>query len=146
MSATSEPMELKDFIKKSLVQIIEGVQDARAAVQGGAAAAHLAEVSPTLSSSLSGLGSTVSGSNVEMISFDVAVVVVEGEAERGGADAKIGVFGFSAGVGGKLEAEKKTTNTSRISFRVPIALPQSGKRASDFYRPIDYRKLPSPPA
>ena len=113
-------MDLKDFVKETLVQISSGVKEAQDAVrQLGGYANPAARVSPKQTDQ-SHLTQIESGQNVFMIDFDVAVNVSE-ESEAG-AEAKLKVASIlSLGGGGK--AGTSSTATNRISFKVPLALP-----------------------
>ncbi len=75
---------------------------------------------PTVSPSSGYYASLEGGRSVWLVDFDIAATVTE--SKEGGAGAKIAVASiFSAGAGGKVGAMSETT--SRIRFKVPIALP-----------------------
>ncbi|MCU7850059.1 MAG: hypothetical protein KZQ89_19125 [Candidatus Thiodiazotropha sp. (ex Lucinoma kastoroae)] len=113
-------MDLKDFVKETLVQISSGVKDAQddvRALGGYANPAARVQVRESDSSHLAQIGG---GQNVFMIDFDVAISVIE-ESEAG-AEAKLKVASFlSLGGGGTVGSSSSSTN--RISFKVPLALP-----------------------
>jgi len=117
-------MELKDFVKETLIQIIKGVKDAQIEVQkaGGM-------VNPTLrvladkgaSAAVLGQPSGEHGGNyVFLVDFDVAVIVEEGKETKGGIGVVTGIFSL----GSQGKSDQIASNTSRIQFKVPILLPQ----------------------
>ncbi len=95
---TLSGMELKDFIKETLVEIIEGVKDAQGAIDSGSVVGRRQESAQT-------------------VDFDVAVTT--SSATEGGG--KVSVMGIgSAGLEGSTSSEAVT----RIKFAVPIDLPR----------------------
>ena len=114
-------MDLREFVKEALVQVASGVRDAQEPVriQGGF-------VSPSVVSGASGrsesthFGTLSSGQQVLLVEFDVAVTATD--SVEGGAGAKLAVASlFSLEAGGKGRTGSETT--SRIKFKVPLALP-----------------------
>jgi len=80
-------MELKDFVKNALVEIIDGVKEAQSSTQesGGS-------VNPP------GRGEHVSltfgGTDIQNVEFDVAVTITEGSENSGGVAGGIAVIGI----------------------------------------------------
>jgi hypothetical protein len=113
-------MDLKDFLKETLVQIASGVKEAQEAVRAhGGFVNPAARVVPKASDH-SHLGVIGDGQSIFLVGFDVAVNVTE--ETKGGAEAKLKVasiinLGAGATTGGTSSA------TNRISFNVPLALP-----------------------
>ncbi|TAL40007.1 MAG: hypothetical protein EPN97_01295 [Alphaproteobacteria bacterium] len=100
-------MDLSDFVKSSLVEIIKGVAEAINETQGQN---HRGVVNPAL-------GHT-SHSNAEPVNFDIAVTIEEtGDVK---APGHIRVLGGRASADGKIATN---TAVSRISFAVPVAWP-----------------------
>jgi hypothetical protein len=115
-------MDLKDFVKNSLIQIIEGVKaaDAECAALG-------ARIAPKVTSSRDRRSMDIkTGEDVHVVSFDVAVVATEEKSSTGGGGLKIAVI--SAG------ADLKNANTrsteSHIQFEVPVTYPDTTGRYS----------------
>jgi len=82
-------MNLKDFVKETVVQIASGVKEAQEAVRAhGGFVNPAARVAPK-ASDYSHLGGIGDGQNVFLIDFDVAVNV--SEETKGGAEAKLKV-------------------------------------------------------
>lgn len=131
-------MELQDFVAETLSQIIEGVRIAQKREGGSNVNAAMA-------------GAVFGGNIVNVGTYGVATRVdfdVSVSAEtKGGAGAKLTVFGIGAGGG----AEHVAGSANRISFSVPVRLPdgdrerqsqidagsQTGYSAVDF-NPLDY--------
>jgi len=114
-------MELSEFVKQSLTQIVQGVKDSQGEIrrQGGFA-------NPAIFSSASGqasathFGTVSDGQNVLLVDFDVALTVTD--ATELGAGGKLSVASlFKAEAGGKNKSINEST--SRIKFKVPLALP-----------------------
>lgn len=114
-------MELSEFVKQSLTQIVMGVKESQDAIrdQGGYA-------NPAVFTTASGkesathFGSVSDGQNVLLVDFDVAVTVTD--TVDGGVGGKLSVaslFKVEAGSKGSTASEA----TSRIKFKVPLALP-----------------------
>ena len=112
-------MELREFVKVTLVQIIEGVQGAREAVAAMPAAQEGAEVAV--------------GSTHRVVEFDVGVTVVEKADREGSGGVQISVLS----IGGGISKGKEHTAVNHIKFSVPIALPQTKQAPAP---PINYPK------
>jgi hypothetical protein len=112
-------MEIKDFITASLEQIAEGTRNAQAAVTAAGgyvnpAMHHGAGADPTY------FGSYDSHQSIFLVDFDIAVTVAEELKGEGGAKLRVaGVF--SLGGSGAIASSSETT--SRLRFKVPLALP-----------------------
>lgn len=109
-------MDLKDFIKTTLIDIAEAIHDAKLETSEKIAIAPF----------------TINGKKVSEISyidFDLAVTANEFSEKTNGSDGKMGgginVLGnkISAGVDGSKQdiARLGTEKVSRISFKVPVA-------------------------
>ncbi len=107
-------MELKDFVAETLSQIVEGVQIAQkredgtnvnAAMAGAEFGGHLVNV-----------GTYGVATRVD---FDVSVTA----ETKGGAGAKLSVFGIGAEGG----AGHTAGSANRISFSVPVRLPDGDR-------------------
>ncbi len=111
-------MNLKDFVKDSITQIIEGIVEADDIISE-----KKAHVNPTYRST-TGSAIPIAG-NYHMLKFNVAVT--ETKEAKAGAKAGVktgivGVFlGASAEAGGAIG--KGSENLSRIEFEVPVTYP-----------------------
>ena len=97
-------MELKDFVAQTLVQIVEGIDQAN--------------------DSLSNKSAFVVSSNIKTyvsnVDFDVAINIQDSQSKTGGANIEV----FSVlNIGGKGEKGLIDTSTNRIKFTLPLALP-----------------------
>ena len=115
-------MQLQEFIKQSLSQIVNGVREAQ---QELARNGH-GEVNPHgIQHEPGGIVGRVSGATnpnwaeVQFVDFDVAVTVTE-SSETGGR-AGISVLGIGAGA--EKQSGLANSSVSRIQFKVPIVLP-----------------------
>ena len=121
-------MELKEFVKQTLLQISSGVSESQDAVRrlGGVVNPSTPTGRPTDASYFITIGS---GQHVFLVDFDVAVSATD--AIEGGGDASLAVVGlFSAKGGGKKT--KSSESTSRIKFKVPLALPVDDVSKTEF--------------
>lgn len=114
-------MELRDFIKESLVQIIQGVSDAQHQIQ---AATSQGAISPRIRNDWSTLDKkgvlyNQDGCPLQTVEFDVAVTATEGTGTKGGIGIAVGFLGL----GSQGQSSASRENISRIKFAVPISLP-----------------------
>ena len=111
-------MDLKDFIKSTLTQIVQAVEESNEALKESDA-----EINPTVWSEHGGLR-IYKGKDAktfaEMIEFDVAVTAREEKGNTGGAAVTIAAIGL----GTKRTSENENTTVSRIKFKIPVLLPQ----------------------
>ncbi len=116
-------LELKDFIRKTLVDVIEGVHEAAQDLK----TSGKGYIVP---SSYTGTSNNLRASQLEKkeIEFDIAIQVQEAESTKKGSSAELDIGGkiivASAkgnitGESSKSNEESKETN-SRIKFVVPI--------------------------
>lgn len=111
-------MELKDFVRETLVQIAEGVSEAQKALVDSDA-----EVNPSVSRRFdvksSNYGDSTSGKPIFLVDFDVAVTATEGTQTKGG----IGVVAGVLALGSQGQSSAANSSVSHIKFMVPMALP-----------------------
>ncbi len=112
-------MELKEFIKETLVQIIEAIKDAQKSV-----GTDNGEIILKLSTQRSKGEISHDGRVIHNIYFDVAVTVTEGSEKKGGGGIKV-VSLFEIGGDGKRSESNIFQN--RIQFHVPLTYPNSVK-------------------
>ncbi len=129
-------MELQEFVRAALIQISTAVQDAQESVRNAGGF-----VNPSMYARAnidSHFGAMESGQHVFLVDFDVAVTA--SEAIQAGGSAKLSVASvFSAQGGSKSGASSEST--SRIKFKVPIALPVDAKTKVDFDRTRDRKNV-----
>ncbi len=114
-------MELNEFIRLSLTEIVKGVKESQDTIRGQGGFSN-----PAVFSSASGqasathFGSVSDGQNVLLVDFDVALTVTD--TSEAGASGKLSVASlFKIEGGGTTSSINETT--SRIQFKVPLALP-----------------------
>lgn len=112
-------MELKEFVKETLLQITKGVKESQDDILelGGF-------VNPSIrigkSSGDSHVSSLSDGQNIYTVDFDIAISIAENTGTK--ADGKLSVASiFSAGASTSSSEANKTL--SKISFKIPLALP-----------------------
>jgi len=123
-------MELQEFVKAALVQISAAVHEAQdtvrhsggfvnpsAAARGGADLTHFATLE--------------SGQNVFLVDFDVAVTA--SDAIEGGGGGRLSVASIFT-VQGSAKTATSSESTSRIKFKVPLALPVDPRSKAEFDR------------
>lgn len=110
-------MNLQEFVKISLTQLIDGVQDAREEI------ASQGSTVPPVYSMEGGLPRVYRGDsygyNVQIIEFDVAVTAQENDSLKGGMGIFVGPF--AVGTQGQSGGQNATVN--RVKFSVPVTLP-----------------------
>ncbi|HCG8169888.1 hypothetical protein [Vibrio owensii] len=108
-------MELRTFVKETLKDVLGGIHDAQAEIEHG-------EVVPQLNEQ-GWKGLETGLTSFQAIDFEVSVNAVEKE----GSEAKLSVV--AAVVGGHVKGDSSNIaeHTAKLSFKVPIKLPISGK-------------------
>lgn len=112
-------MDLKEFVRETLVQIATGVKDAQGDVRALGGIVNPATQNPSKSGN-SYFSSIDDLHHVFLVDFDVAVTVAESAGTN--AQAKLNVATIlSLGIGG--QSANSSAATSRLNFKVPLALP-----------------------
>lgn len=111
-------MELKNFVKDTIIQICQGVQEAQGEVNslGG-------YVNPAMygvNGNPSHFATLSQGEGVFMVDFDVAVKVSEIDKKNG--QAKISVASV-LNLGGGADNTTSNSSVTKIAFKVPLSLP-----------------------
>lgn len=101
-------MDLRDFIKTSIVDILGGIEDA--AKEFGENTPNLGGVNPLRQKDVF---------KTEKIAFDIAVSA--GSEQKSGGKAGLKIYVVEAGVDGQDTQSESTV--SRLQFAVPVALP-----------------------
>ncbi len=115
-------MDLKDFVSKTLSQIVEGIKEVQADQAEVEPSGRLTgRINPPLSTppgalQQKGVWVTDMDCTVELVEFDIAVTA----EEAAGAEASVKVLGLS--IAGDLGGKSGTV--SRVRFRVPIEGPR----------------------
>lgn len=111
-------MELKDFIKTSLVDIITGIKEA----QDGIFEVSGAAINPIGDENNKEFKNAASDLIHRFVEFDVAVSVSNKVGGKGGASINV----VAANIGAQGEALHSHESASRIKFKVAVKLPSQG--------------------
>ena len=112
-------MELKEFVKETLVQITQGVKECQDEI-GNLGGFVNPSVRIGKSSGASHVSSLGDGQNIYTVDFDIAISVAEDTGTK--ADGKLTVASiFSAG--GSTSSTEANSTLSKVSFKIPLALP-----------------------
>ena len=117
-------MELKDFIKETLEQIVDGVSNASESIKSKGGVINPSSMSFTKDGQYNNFPH-VMPSNVE---FDVGLTATD----KTGSTEGIGVFLGAINLGKKNEAGLETVAITRVKFTVPLVLP-AGAALSEKY-------------
>ena len=91
-------MELNEFVRRTLEDVMKGVADAAKSMQGG---------------------KVVKTATVQFVEFDVAVTVTEQSNTEGHAGISVLKLGF----GGAKASESSNQSATRIKFSIPVRFP-----------------------
>lgn len=119
-------MELKSFVKETLIQIVEGVKEAQDGVKETGAQINPKGLFTESNSVIKWLPERrASGSwrEGQVVEFDIAVGVSEKDEAKGGVGIQIASIMIGVGISGKIEDENSTV--SRLKFSVPLFLPEN---------------------
>lgn len=106
-------MDLKEFTKQTLVQIVEGVAEANAELSNGA---YIPYHVPNNSK---GRYIYDDGANVVDVDFDVAITATESEGANGSGGLKVVSF---LNIGGAVESKTENQTISRVKYTLPLVL------------------------
>lgn len=112
-------MDLKEFVRETLVQIAAGVKDAQSEVRTLGGIVNPATQNPSTSGS-SYFASVDDLHHVFLVDFDVAVTVAENTGTNAHAKLNVATI-LTLGAGGQSANSSAATN--RLTFKVPLALP-----------------------
>jgi len=113
-------MELNEFVKETLTNIVTGISDSQKFMQEND---YNGEICPKISSDWEKTGYVFSegGKPIQNVDFDVAVTISEKKNTKG----KIGIVVSSIGLGGERGKEKSSGQSSRIKFSIPVTYPSN---------------------
>lgn len=108
-------MELKEFIKETITQIVEGVVEAQRQI-----ATHGAEINPKkVEFKEAGQYNYHNNGKPHYVEFDVGLT----STQKSGSTEGIGVFLGSISLGKKNDDGAEHSAVSRIKFSLPLVLP-----------------------
>jgi hypothetical protein len=114
-------MELRDFIKETISQIIDGITESQEFAKSKKAVVNPFGMAGGNKDGFGYLGYT--GEHASIVEFNVALTVNE---ELKGK-ASIGVLTGILGIGGQKETGTTNSSISNISFKIPIKLPDQNE-------------------
>lgn len=116
-------MELKEFIKTALTDIVSAVKETQECVQDYATIAPLTELAKNHACAVEMRDGMAHISNID---FDVAVTTETKDSMNNGVEGGIKVAGLlNIGGGSKDEVTESSQNISRIRFTIPVLLPHA---------------------
>jgi hypothetical protein len=122
-------MNLQEFVTQALTQIAHGIRDADTELLKAGAIVNPRHVQGAGMDKSNVYGYIAPKKDyqraVHSVEFDVAVTAAEGKETKGGIGIVVGVIGL----GSQGRSEESSTSVSRIKFRVPVALPNSGNES-----------------
>lgn len=110
-------MELKEFVKESLSQIMEGIIEAQELSVGKK---YIINPYPKKREDVYGT-TEYSFKPEHAVNIDFEVVLTNTDANKG--KGGIGVFLGGVGVGVQNDKEENTSNMTKIKFSIPVILP-----------------------
>jgi len=116
-------MDLKEFTKETLIQIVQGVEEANFVL----AEKHAHVTSHAIKNSSGGILIDHNYINAVEVNFDVAVTASETDGTKGGGGIKVAQI-----LHGGIETSKSTENQSisRVRFSLPLVL--NDKKSDNF--------------
>lgn len=118
-------MELKEFVKETLLQIIQGVKEAQEEAPKFGAAVNPGEI---VGSNLQLASVNGEGCTVQNIEFEVGLTTSNAETAKSG----IGVMLGGIGAGTNKSANEQQSSATKIKFTVPLVLPYSITGSRDY--------------
>lgn len=112
-------MELREFIKTSIAEIVAGVADAKEEIREHGATAGAEKLYGYVKENK--VLTNAAGNPITFVDFDIALAETNSKDTKGG----IGVFLGGVGAGSQGASHGESTSHSRIKFKVPVVLPQS---------------------
>lgn len=104
-------MNLRDFIKQALSDIVGAVQDAQKEIADG-------EIVPAVSSSFKSVETGIS--HIQPVEFDVSVSA----DATSGSEAKLSVVAAVIGGNVKGQSNASSGHVANLKFKIPVKLPQ----------------------
>ncbi|MBX3708279.1 MAG: hypothetical protein KIT56_03530 [Gammaproteobacteria bacterium] len=111
-------MELKEFIRQVLSDVVEAVEQTRAALGNENGRSICPVIGPAFATKFGLDFDPVEGRYLQKMEFDVAVTA----ENTAGIDGKASVKVFGLGLGTDADLKQTNSTVSRIKFHVPIAL------------------------
>ena len=104
-------MELRNFIKEALKDILGGIEDAQDEITSG-------EIVPTVSDTFQSVDAGIS--NYQTVNFEVTVTT----DEKQGREAKLNVVAAIVGGGVSGQNSNSSAYAGKLAFKIPVSLPR----------------------
>jgi hypothetical protein len=111
-------MDLDQFIKEALINIVSGIEEAQKIVVSQNAFINPFGIQYNLNDT-KGEGISLEGHKTSTIEFELSVMVEESSAAQGKIGIKAGLF--NVGAGGDLKNSNNSIN--KIKFSIPVLFP-----------------------
>jgi hypothetical protein len=109
-------MELKDFVRETIQQIVEGVSEAQSSIEEKGAI-----INPSgIKFFKDGKWSNYHHAMPQNVEFDVGLTAID----KSGSSEGIGVFLGSVNLGKKNDSGTENVAVTKVKFSVPLVLPQ----------------------
>ncbi len=112
-------MNLDDFIKTAITDIVKGIVEAKKDVDTYGAKIGSDPMLAGVKNDTSVVPSATGREQISLVEFDIALSESNASEKKGG----IGVFLASVGVGGQASSGKEFSSLSKIKFTIPLMLP-----------------------
>lgn len=113
-------MELKDYIKETLTQIIQGVSAAQEFAEKNDSKINPNDLQLSYYKGDKPVYADRNNNYAQIIDFEISITITEENSSKGG----VGVFLGSLGVGGNIENQLSNNNINKIKFSIPVFLPK----------------------
>lgn len=116
-------MDLKEFTKQAILQLVNGVNEANQELE------RLGASIPTynVKNSKRYIQTSEGYRDVVDLDFDVAITASEVSGKEGGGGLKVA----SLNLGGKVESKTENQTISRVKFSLPLVLPIVGEEVDE---------------
>ena len=111
-------MDLKDFTKQTLIQIVEGTKEANEVIANSGAKIPTHNIANKKNFVYDGPNLH----NVIDVEFDVAITTLESEGANGGGSLKVASL---INIGGAVDNKIENQTISRIKYSLPLMLPKN---------------------
>lgn len=108
-------MDLKEFTKQTLIQIVEGAKEANDAISESGASIPTHNIAHKQNYIIEGHNCH----HVIDVDFDVAITAIESEGSNGGASLKVASL---INFGGEVDTKTENQTISRIKYTLPLML------------------------
>lgn len=119
----SNNMNLKDFIKETIIEISTAITECNKELSENGTIVNPRDVLGENKKWLNVYGYLSEGERrlraIQLVNFDVAVTATDRSGKKGG----IGIAVASLGIGAQGKTEEENVSYSRLTFSIPVALP-----------------------